>query len=62
MNERAHLGQLVEFDGLLKQALVLGLQSHFTDHVFGVPGELIYDSRLEGGGEEIRVRRGTQAL
>ncbi|TNN68257.1 hypothetical protein EYF80_021579 [Liparis tanakae] len=54
MNERAHLGQLVEFDSLLEQALVLGLQSHFTNDDFGVPGELIYDSRLEGGGEEIR--------
>lgn len=53
----AHLGQLIEFDRLLKQALVLSLKSHFTDDGSGVPGELINDSRLEGGrGEKIRVR------
>lgn len=54
----AHLGQFEEFDRLFKQALVLGLQSHFTDDGSGVPGELIYDSRLQGGGEKNRVRLG----
>ncbi len=54
----AHFGQFVEFDRLLEQALVLGLLSHFTDDSSGVPSKLIYDSRLERGGET-RVRQST---
>lgn len=43
----AHLGQLVEFDRLLKQAFVLRFKSHLTDDRSGVTGKLIYDARLE---------------
>lgn len=53
----SHLCQLVQSDRLLKQAFVLGLESHFTDDGSRVAGKLIYDSRLEGRrGEEITVR------
>lgn len=57
-NEKsAHLGQLIEFDCLLKQAFVLCFKSHFTYDSSGVPGKLVYDSRLKvGGREEISVR------
>lgn len=47
-NERAaHFCQLEEADCFLKQAFVLGLKSHFTDDSSGVPGKLIYNSRLD---------------
>lgn len=52
----AHLGQLVQFDRLLKQTFVLGLQSHFTDDSSGVPSKLIYDSGLDRRGWETGVR------
>lgn len=55
----AHLCQLIESDRLLKQAFVLGLESHFTDDGSCVPGKLIYNTRLEERGravEEITVR------
>lgn len=55
--EASNLCQLVQSDRLFKQALVLGLESHFADDGSGVASKLIYNSRLEERrGEDIAVR------